>query len=140
MKFTDTQFVEAIELIQAADAGKSKKDKRRAARTAIRVPVAIKLGLDPKTEWLGARLMDISARGAKLETAAAMEVNSSFLLRLPTKDPKKGGVPLICRVAHCVKLKHSYSIGAEFIGRLTAGQSAGQNAEDLDKIKKSILD
>src|SRR5580658_502597 len=98
MKFTDTQFAEAIELMQAINGRKVRKDKRRAPRTAIRVPVAIKLGLDAKTQWTGARLHDISARGAKLETTAAMDLGSSFLLRLPAKEGKQGGVPLICRV------------------------------------------
>ena len=140
MKFTEAQFAEAIELIQAAGGSKARKDKRRAARTAIRVPVAIKLGVDAKTDWLGAKLHDISGRGAKLEAAIAMDVGSSFLLRLPTKDAKKGGVPLICRVAHCVPQKHSFLIGAEFIGRLATQRSAGDNAADVDRIQRSILD
>jgi PilZ domain-containing protein len=140
MKFTDTQFAQAIELIQAFDGIKSRKDKRRAARTAIRVPIAIKLGLDSKTEWLEAKLHDVSPRGAKLETAAAMEIGSSFLLRLPAKNGKQGGVPLICRVAHCVPQKNSFLIGAEFIGRLATQRSAGDNAADLDRIQRSILD
>jgi hypothetical protein len=140
MKFTDTQFAEAIELMQAADGRKVRKDKRRAARTAIRIPVAIKLGLDAKTQWTAARLHDISARGAKLETTAAMDLGSSFLLRLPTKEGKQGGVPLICRVAHCVPQKSSFLIGAEFIGRLATQRSAGDNAADLNRIQRSILD
>jgi len=140
MKFTDAQFAEAIELMQAVGGPKSRKDKRRAARTAIRVPVAIKLGSDSKTEWLDAKLHDISGRGAKLEAAAAMEVGSSFLLRLPTRDGKRGGVPLICRVAHCVPQRHSFLIGAEFIGRLATQRSAGDNAADADRIQRSILD
>jgi PilZ domain len=140
MKFTDTKFAEAIELIQAFNGGKSRKDKRRAARTAIRVPVAIKLGSDATTEWIEAKLHDVSPRGAKFETTAAMDVGSSFLLRLPAKNGKQGGVPLICRVAHSVPQKNSFIIGAEFIGRLATQRSAGDNAADLDRIQRSILD
>jgi hypothetical protein len=140
MKFTDTQFAEAIELIHASDAKKSRKDKRRAARTEIRVPVSIKLGVDANTDWINAKLRDISARGTKLETSIALEIGSSFLLRLPTNDGKQDPQPLICRVAHCVPQKNSYLIGAEFTGRLTARKSPGDDAADLDRIQRSILD
>ena len=64
-----------------------------------------------------------------------MDIGSSFLLRLPAKDGKQGGVPLICRVAHCVPQKSSFIIGAEFIGRLATQRSAGDNAADLDRIQ-----
>ena len=79
-------------------------------------------------------------RGAKLENPTAMDIGASFLLRLPTKDGKPSSVPLICRVAHCEPQKNSFLIGAEFIGRLTPGKSAGDNAADLSRIQHSILD
>lgn len=140
MKFTDTQFAEAVELIQSWDPAKSRKDKRRAPRTSIRIPVAIKLGIDSKSEWSAAKLHDISPRGAKIEVTSAMEGGSSFLLRLPSKGAKENVVPLICRVAHCVGKKGLFMIGAEFIGRLTQGKSAGDNADEMSRIQKSILD
>jgi len=140
MKFTDTKFVEAIELIQARKSDKSQKDMRRAARTSIRVPVSIKLGIDSRTEWSKANLRDISPRGTKLEINTAMDVGSSFLLRLPTKDGKECDVPLVCRVAYCTPHKNYFLIGAEFIGRLTARKSAGENAFESDRIQRSILD
>jgi hypothetical protein len=139
LKFTDSQFAEAVELIQSWDAAKSRKDKRRAPRTSIRIPVAIKLGVDADSEWSTVKLHDISARGAKLETEIALDEGSSFLLRLPNKGAKQNSVPLICRVAHCKPQKKSFMIGAEFIGRLTPGKSAGDNADDLSRIQKSIL-
>jgi hypothetical protein len=140
MKFTDTQFIEAVELIQASNPARSRKDKRRAARTAIRIPVAMKLGVDPKLEWSTAKLHDISPRGAKLETPVALEAGSSFLLQLPTKEAKKNAVPLICRVAHCVPQKGSFMIGAEFIGHFTPQKSASDSAADVSRIQRSILD
>jgi hypothetical protein len=140
MKFTDTQFIQAVELIQTVEQGKTRKDKRRAARTAIRVPVGIKLTVDSSSGWGVAKLHDISPRGAKLEVQSAMEMGSSFLLRLPSKEGKGLAQPLICRVAHCVKERLCYMIGAEFIGQFTAAKSAGDNAADLSRIQRSILD
>jgi hypothetical protein len=141
MKFTDTQFVQAVELIQAVDARKKKrKDKRRAARTEIRVPVAIKIGVDSETGWTPAQLHDISPRGAKLEIASEMEEGSSFLLRLPAKHGTTNAVPLVCRVAHCVRQRGSFLIGAEFTGQLTPAQPLVDAAADLSRIQRSILD
>src|SRR5579872_849496 len=140
MKFTDTQFAEAVELIQAADPTMSRKDKRRAPRTAIRIPITIKVEGDPKNGWMSVRLHDISPRGAKIETDVAIEAGSSFLLRLHTKNGKTAAVPLICRVAHCKPERTSFMIGAEFIGRLTPQKSAGENAADQSRIQRSILD
>ncbi len=139
MKFADTQFARAIELVHSAQTGTSGKDKRRAARTPIRVPVAVRLGSDPNAQWTGARLHDISARGVQLEIPSKVEVGGSFLLRLPTRDGKLSATPLICRVAHCVPQNHSFVIGAEFVGPLTPEKSAGDNAAELDRIQKSIL-
>jgi hypothetical protein len=142
MKFTDTQFVQAVELIQTIEQGKTRKDKRRASRTAIRVPVGIKLTVDSSSQWGVAKLHDISPRGAKLEVQCAMEAGSSFLLRLPSKDGKGLAAPLICRVAHCVKERLCYLIGAEFVGQYTppAPTSAGEKAANMNRIQHSILD
>jgi hypothetical protein len=144
MKFTDTQFIQAVELIQTVEQGKTRKDKRRAARTAIRVPVGIKLTVDSSSDWGIAKLHDISPRGAKLEVQYPMETGSSFLLRLPSKEGNGMAQPLICRVAHCVKERLCYMIGAEFIGQYaggkSTGKSAGDNAADVSRIQRSILD
>jgi hypothetical protein len=140
MKFTDSQFVEAIELIQSIDTGQKRKDKRRAPRTSIRVPIAIKLAIDSETEWSQVRLRDISPRGIRLEMDIALEIGSSFLVRLPTKDDMESAAPLICRVAHCATQRVGFLIGAEFTGRLTPAKSAGAQAEDQGRIQRSILD
>ena len=134
-------MAQAVELIQAIDpAAMSKKDKRRAARTQIRIPVAIKLGLDPKIAWSVAKLHDISPRGARIELTTALESGGTFLLQLPSKDPKKKSVPLICRVAHCAKQKNSFMIGTEFIGQFTPQKPSANSAADLSRIQRSILD
>jgi hypothetical protein len=140
MKFTETQLAEAIELIQASESQKSRKDKRRTVRTSIRASVGIKLEMDPKAEWTQTTLRDISVRGIRLESPDAMEVGSSFLLRLPKRDKHGTDAPLICRVANCVQGKDSFLVGAEFVGRLTPQKSAGDNAADLTRIQQSILD
>lgn len=140
MKFTESKFVEAIELIQAIDFRQRRKDKRRAERTGIRVAVTIKLGMDSQTEWTEATLRDISARGVKLEIDRAIETGNSFLLRLPAKAGNESGEPLVCRVVYCVPQKEVFLIGAEFIGHLTERKTAGDNAADLNRIQRSILD
>jgi hypothetical protein len=140
MKFTETQLAEAIELIQASESQKARKDMRRAVRTSVRASVAVKLEMNSKAEWTQTTLHDISARGIRLEWSDAMEVGSSFLLRLPNKDEHGPNVPLICRVANCVQGKDVFLVGAEFVGRLTPRKSAGDNAADLSRIQQSILD
>ena len=134
--------MQAVELIQSIEAESTRKDKRRVSRTAIRVPVGVKLGIDSSAEWSKAKLRDISPRGVKLEMEEAIETGSSFLLRLPTKDGKGLAKPLICRVAHCVKERLCFLIGAEFIGQYskTNARSAGDNAADLNRIQRSILE
>jgi hypothetical protein len=139
MKFTDTQFLEAVELIQTIDSQKGRNDKRRAHRTSIHIPIDVKLTMEEKTEWSKAKLLDISPRGAKLEMANAMEVGSSFLIRLPS--PKGGkAMPLICRVAHCVKQRTCFLIGTEFIGHFSGAKPAEHSADDMTRIQQSILD
>jgi len=140
MKFTDSQFVEAIELIQSADPSQQRKDKRRAPRTSIRVPIAVNFGISSETEWSQARLRDVSPRGIRLESDVPLEIGSSFLVRLPTKDGQQSDAPLICRVAHCATQRTGFLIGAEFTGRLTPAKSAGAQAEDQGRIQRSILD
>jgi hypothetical protein len=140
MKFTEAQFVEAVEMLQSMEFVTSgRKNKRRANRTEIRIPVDIKMGQDSQSPWKVVQMHDISARGIKLESDQAIQPGDSFLLRLPTKADKKSDAPLICRAAHCTPNKKSFVIGAEFIGRQTQ-EAPSTNADDeLSRIQRSIL-
>jgi hypothetical protein len=139
MKFAESQFAEAIELLQTIDPTKSRKDKRRANRTEIRVSVDIKLNKDVDSPWTTVELRDISARGARIESAIPIEANESFLLRLPLKDKAQGQMPLICRAAHCRPNKQSFTIGAEFIGRQTPDAVQADSEAERGRISRSIL-
>jgi hypothetical protein len=149
VKFAEKQFTEVVELIQAMgpSAQKQSKNKRRAARTAIRLSVKIKSeNGDGNVPWSIAELRDLSGRGVLLATDQQMSAGNSFLICLPTKDGLSSK-PLICRVAHCTPQSKSnpkagFMIGAEFIGRLDE-VSAPQNAalsDEQERIRRSILD
>jgi hypothetical protein len=85
-------------------------------------------------------LRDFSARGVRLRVDRAIAAENLFLLRLPTKDGTKCVAPLICRVAHCVPDKDSFMIGAEFSGYATPDKSVSESADQLERIRRSILD
>ena len=107
MTFAERQFARAIARIGESKTEKLRNDHRLAERTPIRIPVAVKLDLDAKTGWTGARMHDISAHGTRLEIPSAMAIGASFLLRLPSKDGKQPAQPLLCRVVHCLPTKNN---------------------------------
>ena len=141
MTFAERQFARAIARIGESNTEKLRNDHRRAERTPIRIPVAVKLDLDAKTGWTGARMHDISAHGTRLEIPSAMAIGASFLLRLPSKDGKQPAQPLLCRVVHCLPTKNnSFVIGAEFLGHPTSRKSTGDDTAEASRIQHSILD
>ncbi|MGD0769340.1 MAG: PilZ domain-containing protein [Tepidisphaeraceae bacterium] len=140
MSFTDHQFVEAVELLQGLTTPTGSRNKRCARRVEIRMPVDIRLAADSDSPWFVAQIRDLSARGIRLQVDRAIAADSFFLLRLPTKHGKKCAVPLICRVIHCMPDKDLFVIGAEFSGYATPEESVSESAEQLDRIRRSILD
>jgi c-di-GMP-binding flagellar brake protein YcgR len=142
MKFTESQFTEVVELLQAMEPLRNKrKDKRRANRTEIRISVKIttETGTN-RTKWRTAELRDLSARGVRLVTEQAMPGGTSFLILLPTKAAKEGASPLVCRVAHCqAQSNGTFSVGAEFVCRLDSAPQP-ENAAEQERIQRSILD
>jgi PilZ domain len=139
MKFTQSQFNEAVELLQASGGAKTRKDNRRAQRKSVRVVVQLRLNNDPDSPWFEAQLRDISPRGAQLRCDRPLTVNDSFLLRLPGKDGKPSASSLLCRVAHCKSEKDQFTIGAEFIGQATSKPAPSSDEKELDRIRRSIL-
>jgi hypothetical protein len=140
VNFTDHQFVEAVELLQGLPTPPGPTDKRRARRIEIRLPVDIKLAADSASPWISAQMRDFSARGVRLRVDRAIAADNSFLLRLPTRRGEKSAVPLICRVTFCAPDKDFFIIGAEFNGYATPEQSVCQSADELERIRQSILD
>ena len=140
MKFTDAQFVQAVELLQAIEiAEPGRKNQHRAPRTEIRIEVDIKVRKGNDTAWEVAELRDVSARGLRIQSNTLIQPGDSFLLRLPTKEGNKMGDPLICRVAHCTPSRQWFIIGAEFTGRAKQEPSAAESDAELDRIRRSIL-
>ena len=139
MNFTDHQFVEAVALLQGLPIPTSPADRRRAGRVEIRLPVVVKFDTDSASPWTLAQMRDLSARGVRLQVDRALAADSSFLLRLPTKNGGKSAVPLICRVAYCIPEKEFFIVGAEFSGYATPEESVGESAEKLERIRRSIL-
>lgn len=125
--------------MQACDFKKDRKDKRRAARTAIRIPINIRLETNGAGDWSAAMLINISVRGARLQTSKMLAIGDSFLLRLPQRQGAANVPPMICRVAYCETQRSGFTIGAEFVGRLQE-QPAAASSADLEKIRRSILD
>jgi PilZ domain len=140
MKFADSQFAEAVELLQKAGGAKAAKDKRRSARRDIRLEVHIKLNNDENSAWLAVQLRDVSARGVRLKSDHAMNVNDSFLLRLPGKEGNNSVTLLICRVAFCKPHKDVFMVGAEFIGQEKSELPPADEQKELERIRRSILD
>jgi hypothetical protein len=140
MKFAESQFAEAVELLQSIDPTRSRGDKRRANRTEIRVSIEIRAcNKAAECPWTTGTLRDLSPRGVRLEAKCSIEANESFLLKLPTKDKTPGQLPLICRVAYCTPQKESFIIGAEFIGRQYPQQSQSNLDAERGRIRKLIL-
>jgi hypothetical protein len=139
--FTDRKFVEAVELLQATEAQYAKRDKRRAPRRDIRVPVLIKAGDDNlHIPWTTAQLRDVSPRGVLLAIDERVEIGSSLLLRLPTKEHEEPDTPLICRVAHCKKRSDDlFMIGVEFVGRVEPTPTSEESDAERERIQRSIL-
>ena len=139
MKFAEQQFTEAVELIQALDPNKKRRDKRRAPRTHIRLTIDIKISVAADCAWIKAQLQDISPRGLRLDCEQAIPLGDSFLVRLPNKNEQGPQAPLVCRVVFCAPKKKLFTIGAEFIGR-QAPQGPSASEEQLERIRRSILD
>jgi hypothetical protein len=139
MNCTDHQFVEAVELLQGLPTPTDPTDNRRAPRVEIRLPVDIKLAVDPDAPWIVAQMHDLSARGVRLQVDRAVAADDSFLLRLPTRLGGKSSVPLICRAVYCIP-QNVYIIGAEFTGYGTPDQAVGESAYQLERIRRSILE
>jgi hypothetical protein len=141
MKFVESQFAEAIELLQSIDPARSRKDKRRANRTEIRISVEMKAcSKAAECPWTTGTLRDLSPRGVRLEAKFPIEDNESFLLKLPTKDGAQAQSPLICRAVYCTPQRESYIIGAEFIGRQGPEMPRENHDEERMRISKLILD
>jgi PilZ domain len=141
MKFTDSQFVELVELMQARESRKQhRKDKRRADRTEIRVPVKVRPDAADGADWQTVQLRDLSPRGVRLLMEQAMPQGSSFLISLPAVRGASAATPLLCRVAHCQEQgKGTFIIGAEFIGHIEPESKPDESAE-RERIRRTILD
>ncbi|HEX4055384.1 MAG TPA: PilZ domain-containing protein [Tepidisphaeraceae bacterium] len=144
MNFTDTQFAKLVELMRVLEPRpQQRKDKRRAQRAEIRVPVKIKLETGVKrASWTMAELRDLSPRGAKLATDHAMVSGNSFLISLPGTNGPESAAPLVCRVAHCeAQSNGKFIVGAEFIGQLDdAPEQKPDRSAEQERIQRSILD
>jgi hypothetical protein len=133
MGFMDSKYIEAVDLIQMLDHGKrARKDNRRAQRLEIRLKLNIcvmensKIGQPEKVE-----LRDLSPRGLRLIVYRKIEANTSFVIRLPGRPDAPPTVPLICRVVHCTEQTNgTFSIGAEFTGRLPDGSIKPDGKKD----------
>jgi len=140
MKFTESQFAQLVELMQARETRRhQRKDKRRAGRTEIRVSVKISRKNPPNPPvWETVELRDLSPRGLRLVTNQEISAGSSFLISLPTG--RGGNEPLLCRVVHCEMLgNRSYTVGGEFIGQVQEQPKLDESAEQL-RIQRTILD
>jgi hypothetical protein len=140
MNFTESQFAEAVEMLQAIDPTRSRRDKRRANRTEIRVPIELKAcNKASECPWTKGQLRDMSPRGVRLEAKFSIETNESFLLKLPMGDGARTPAPLICQVVYCTPLREGYIIGAEFVGREDSHGTQANSDAERGRISKLIL-
>jgi hypothetical protein len=133
MGFMDSKYIEAVDLIQMLDHGKrGKSDKRRAKRLEIRLKLKIRvMENDTVGQPETVELRDLSPRGLRLIVTRYIESNSTFVIRLPGRPDAPPTVPLICRVVHCTEQSNgTYSIGAEFTGRLPDGLAKPDGKKD----------
>ena len=139
MKFADSQFAEAVELLQKAGGAKVANDKRRSARRDIRLAVHIKFKNDENSPWFEVQLRDVSPRGVRFQGDRRMNVNDTFLLRLPAREENNSVNLLICRAAFCKPAKELFVIGAEFIGQESSEPPPADEEKELERIRRSIL-
>lgn len=139
MKFADSQFAEAVELLQKAGGAKVANDKRRSARRNIRLAVHIKFKNDENSPWFEVQLRDVSPRGVRFQGDRRMNVNDTFLLRLPAREENNSVNLLICRAAFCKPAKELFVVGAEFIGQESSEPPPADEEKELERIRRSIL-
>lgn len=141
MKFTDSQFLEVVKILQSVSPTPRRNDQRRAPRAEIRLAVDLKMESGFDDPWLKAELRDISPRGLRLEMDQAISIGANFQMRLPTKPGFKAFVPLICRVIYCKPSRScdSFTIGAEFSGAASETSTEEISESEKERIRKSIL-
>lgn len=144
MKFTQSQFAQAVELLQIVDpklvdSSSGRSDKRRANRASFRIAVVIKVFREGDCPWVAAQLRDISPRGVRIATELPIQAGDSFLLRLPDNAQQKLAEPVICRAAYCKEESGGFVVGAEFSGRPNPKTTTSEADAQLDRIRSSIL-
>jgi hypothetical protein len=144
MKFTQSQYAQAVELLQVVDPklvdpNSGRIDKRRANRASFRIAVVIKVFREGDCPWAAAELHDISPRGIRIATELPIQPGDSFLLRLPDNAQQKLAEPLICRTVYCTPQTKGFIVGAEFSGRPNPKTTASEADAQLNRIRRSIL-
>jgi PilZ domain len=142
MKFNESRYREAVELISRLDDKRTKSEKRRSNRAVIRVNVLIKLDITQlDIAWEKCALRDLSPRGMCVITDHAIEKGSSFAVQFPGQPGKVPPAALICTVIHCIhKRDGTFHVGAEFTGRMgSRGIANAASALEQARISKSIL-
>jgi hypothetical protein len=141
MKFSDSQFLEVVKILQSVSPTPRRNDQRRAPRADIRLPVDLKMESGNDDPWQKAELRNISPRGIRLESTQSMPIGASFQLRFPTKPGFKAFVPLICAVIYCKpsRSEDSFTIGAEFTGAADSTSTQDISDAEAERIRKSIL-
>jgi hypothetical protein len=144
MKFTQSQYAQAVELLQVVDPAlvdpkSGRTDKRRANRASFRIAVVIKVFREGDCPWVSAQLQDISPRGIRIATELPIQPGDSFLLRLPDNAQQKLAEPVICSAVYCTPQTEGFIVGAEFSGRPNPKTTSDEAEAELKRIRGSIL-
>ena len=110
---------------------------RRAPRVKIQLPVELTPCGRPDAERIASRIVDISARGAKLLHPRPLEPGEQVLLHIP--EQHRGEVSILCNVCNCHETSaRKYNVGIEFIGP-AAVPNPNSIEEETRRIRASIL-
>lgn len=96
-------------------------------------------GAASEDQRLAVRLVNLSSRGICILHNRPMRPASQFLLHLPRKHDKP--VEILCTVLHCAPAQgRFFRIGAEFTCPVAPSLPAFNEAQQIERIRNSILD
>ena len=137
MTLSAEQYRSIVNSLKERSTAKStQSDKRRAPRLTNRMHVFALM--DSETRPVQTHVRDISSRGICILRKQPMKTGQQFVVQLPRIGEPT--VPILCTVVHCRPAPgDQYSIGAEFTCVLAASQASAAPADELERIRRSVL-
>jgi hypothetical protein len=138
MDLTAEEFASIVQSLGGIDPSKA-HEKRRAARVEYSGFVDVLVCADDSTgSPIRTQVVDLSSRGIALALPQPLQSGDQFIVQFPQYPRQQ--VRILCTVAHCRKQSDTnFAIGAEFTCVLPSQPLPTPRAQDLSRLRDSIL-